>query len=53
MKQIYFVTEGNTDQIVREGLLARWSGATILLSRHIQPPSAAYAEGLASILSMG
>jgi hypothetical protein len=53
MKQIYFVTEGNTGQIVLEGLIARWLGATDFIPRHIQPPSSAYAEGLDSRLSQG
>src|SRR6266568_2046829 len=53
MKNVYFVTEGPSDQIVLEGLIARWLGATDFISRHIQPPSSAYADGLDSNLSTG
>lgn len=53
MKCIYFVTEGITDQVVIEGLVAQWLGTEDFISRHIQPPSSAYADGLNSNLSEG
>lgn len=53
MKRIYFVTEGPTDQIVLEGLVANWLGEEDFISRNIQPPSSAYAEGLETNLSDG
>lgn len=53
MKYIYFVTEGSTDQIVIEGLIRQWLGAEDFISRHIQPPSSAYADGLDTALSEG
>lgn len=53
MKTIYFVTEGITDQIVLEGLVAQWLGDEDFTSRYIQPPSSDYAKGLESNLSEG
>lgn len=53
MKCIYFVTEGSTDQIVIEGLIANWLGEEDFIPRHIQPPSSAYADGLNTNLSDG
>jgi len=53
MKLVYFVTEGPTDQIVLEGLVANWLGDEDFISRNIQPPSSAYAEDLESNLSDG
>lgn len=53
MKRIYFVTEGATDKIVIEGLISQWLGGEDFIPCHIQPPSSAYAEGLASNLSEG
>lgn len=53
MKYIYFVTEGPTDQIVIEGLIAQWLGTEDFIPRHIQPPTSAYVEGLDTNLSEG
>src|SRR5206468_4176481 len=53
MKNVYFVTEGPTDQIVIESLIAYWLRTADFIPRHIQPPSSAYAEGLDSNLSTG
>ena len=53
MKRVYFVTEGPTDQIVLEGLVATWLGDEDFISRNIQPPSSAYVEDLESNLSDG
>jgi len=53
MKKIYFVTEGKTDQIVIEGLITEWLGATDFTLTAIQPPSSDYAEGLDTQLSQG
>lgn len=53
MKTIYLVTEGPTDRIVIEGLVAHWLGNEDFIARHIQPPSSAYVEDLESNLSDG
>lgn len=53
MRRVYFVTEGPTDQIVLQGLVASWLGNEDFISRNIQPPSSAYAEDLESNLSEG
>lgn len=53
MKYIYFVTEGPTDQIVIEGLIGRFFDKEDFVSRRIQPPTSAYAEGLETNLSDG
>jgi hypothetical protein len=53
MKTIYFVTEGQTDQVVLEGLVAHWLEGEDFDPRHIQPPTSAYSEGLSSNLSQG
>lgn len=52
MKNVYFVTEGPTDQIVLEGLIALWLGEDFV-PRRIQPPDSAYAADLDSNLSDG
>jgi hypothetical protein len=51
-KIVYFVTEGETDQIILEELIATWLGQDFT-ARHIQPPSSDYAEDLESNLSKG
>lgn len=53
MKRIYFVTEGPTDKIVVEGLIAHWLAGEDFISRQVQPPSSAYTEGLDTNLSTG
>jgi hypothetical protein len=53
MKTIYFVTEGQTDQVVLEGLVAHWLEGEDFDPRHIQPPTSAYSGGLSSNLSQG
>ena len=53
MKQIYFVTEGVTDQIVLEEIVARFLGGVDFESYPIQPPSSAYAVDLDCRLSEG
>lgn len=53
MKTIYFVTEGITDQIVLEGLVAQWLDGEDFISRPIQPLSSDYATDLESNLSEG
>lgn len=53
MKIIYFVTEGNTDKIVLEGLIQDWLGTEDFVSRHIQPPSSEYMSELVVNLSQG
>ena len=53
MKQVYFVTEGVTDQIVIESLLVNWFGDEDFVSNRIQPPSSAYADNLVTALSQG
>lgn len=53
MKQVYFVTEGVTDQIVLEALLVKWFGDEDFVSNRIQPPSSAYADNLLTALSQG
>jgi hypothetical protein len=53
MKTIYFVTEGNTDQIVLEELVAEWLDGEDFISRPIQPLSSDYATDLESNLSEG
>jgi hypothetical protein len=53
MRQIYFVTEGVTDQIVLEALIAHWLGDADFLSNRIQPPSSDYAEPFETQLSQG
>lgn len=53
MKNIYFVTEGSTDQIVIQGLVEHWLGGEDFIPRQIQPLSSAYAEELDSNLSEG
>jgi hypothetical protein len=52
-KIVYFVTEGETDQIILEELIAQWLGGQDFISRRIQPPSSDYAEDLDSNLSKG
>ncbi len=53
MKTLYFVTEGTTDKIVLEGLLADWLDGEDYIARHVQPPESAYADGLDTPLSNG
>ena len=53
MKRVYYVTEGPTDQIFIEGLVSHWLDGEDFVSRHIQPPSSAYVDGLDSNLSNG
>lgn len=53
MKQVYFVTEGVTDQIILEGLIEYWMAGEDFLSSRIQPPSSAYADTTESPLSQG
>lgn len=53
MKNIYFVTEGKTDQIVLQGLIEDWLEGGDFVPRHIQPPTSAFAEGLSQNLSEG
>ncbi len=53
MKYVYFVTEGPTDQIVIQGLIANWLGTEDFIPRHVQPPSSAYVDGLDTNLSDG
>ncbi|MDQ2730615.1 MAG: hypothetical protein M3Y56_03060 [Armatimonadota bacterium] len=50
---VYFVTEGTTDQIVLAGLVAQWLGETDFVPRYVQPPSSDYAEDLDTNLSKG
>ena len=52
MKCIYFVTEGQTDRIVLEGLVEHWLEEDFI-SRHIQPPSSAFVEDMDTVLSEG
>jgi hypothetical protein len=52
-KIVYFVTEGETDQIILEELIAQWLGGQDFISRRIQPPSSDYAEDFDSNLSKG
>lgn len=53
MKTVYYVTEGITDQIVLDELIAAWLGEDDYLPRHIQPPSSDYADNLNLTLSQG
>ena len=53
MRQIFFVTEGVTDQIVLEGLVSSWLGDEDFISNRLQPPSSAYADALDTRLSEG
>ena len=52
MKTVYFVTEGPTDQLVLEALVAKWLDEDFV-PRHIQPPSSEYAIELDESLSPG
>lgn len=53
MRQIYFVTEGVTDQIMLEGLIENWLDNEDFLPIRIQPPSSAYADAMETTLSQG
>jgi hypothetical protein len=52
MRTVYFVTEGITDQIVLDELIATWLGGDYV-ARYIQPPASAYADELDLPLSQG
>jgi hypothetical protein len=53
MKKIYFVTEGETDQIFFEGLISEWLGGEDFEPIHIQPPNSSYVAGKQTPLSEG
>ena len=53
MRQVYFVTEGVTDQILLEGLIEEWLAGEDFLANRIQPPSSEYANGIETRLSEG
>lgn len=53
MKRVYFVTEGLTDQLVLEALIAEWLGDEDFESNFVQPPTSAYAEFMNCSLSQG
>jgi hypothetical protein len=53
MRNVYFVTEGVTDQIVLEALVSEWLGGEDYVPSHIQPPSSDYADHLETSLSQG
>jgi hypothetical protein len=53
MKNIMFVTEGVTDQIILEEVIAEWLGGEDFVSNRVQPPSSAIAEIVEGPLSEG
>ncbi len=53
MKQIFYVTEGQTDQLVLDALVEAWLGDEDFVATAIQPPESAYAADLETRLSQG
>lgn len=53
VKRIFYVTEGKTDQLVIDALVARWLGDEDFIPTAIQPPESAYADGTETRLSQG